>query len=165
MRPDNDTHIQDTHVTLQSIIGYQFNDEKLLHRALTRYAWAKEQGLAADAHMDALATLGDAVIELIVLDTLVHAGVTEKGEISKIKMNCVNMSVLRRLAEQLQLHTFVYWGKGELNMQIWTSGRVLAECMEALIGAIYLDGNINGARNALENCGFFKTMPDTLTFL
>jgi ribonuclease-3 len=153
-------HGDDTHGTLQCILGYQFNDEKFLHRALTRYAWAKEQNLAADAHMDALATLGDAVIELIVLDTLVHAGITEKGEISKMKMNCVNMSVLRRLAEQLQLHKFVYWGKGELNMQIWTSGRVLAECMEALIGAVYLDGSINDARDVLLNCGFFKTIPD-----
>jgi len=156
VRPNDDP----PHSTLQSIIGYQFKDEKVLHRALTRYALAKEQDLAADAHMDALATLGDAVIELIVLDTLVHAGITEKGEISRIKMNSVNMSVLRRLAEQIQLHKYVYWGKGELHMQIWTSGRVLAECMEALIGAVYLDGNINGVRNVLENCEFFKTISD-----
>jgi ribonuclease-3 len=160
VKPNNGIHIQDTHATLQSITGYQFNNEKLLYRALTRYAWAKEQNLAADAHMDALATLGDAVIELIVLDTLVHVGITEKGEISKIKMNCVNMSVLRHIAEQLQLHTFVYWGKGELHMQIWTSGRVLAECMEAFIGAVYLDGSINAAREVLQNCGFFKTIPN-----
>jgi ribonuclease-3 len=161
VHPNNDTHAQHTHATLQCITGYQFNDEKLLYRALTRYALAKEQNLPADAHMDALATLGDAVIELIVLDALVHAGITDKGEISKIKMNSVNMSVLRSLAEQLQLHKFVYWGKGEANMQIWTSGRVLAECMEALIGAVYLDGSINDARHVLQNCGFFKTIPAT----
>ncbi|MCL2460332.1 MAG: ribonuclease III [Euryarchaeota archaeon] len=164
MHPNNDTRAQDRRAALQCITGYQFNDENLLYRALTRYAWAKEQNLAADAHMDAFATLGDAVIELIVLDALVHAGITDKGEISKIKMNSVNMSVLRSLAEQLQLHKFVYWGKGESNMQIWTSGRVLAECMEALIGAVYLDGSINDARNVLQNCGFFKTIPSIHTF-
>jgi ribonuclease-3 len=156
-------HLQTTHFLLQPIIGYQFNDVKLLERALTRYAHSKEQDLSADAHMDALATLGDAVIELVVLDTLVHAGITEKGEISKIKMNCVNMSVLRALAEQISLQKFVYWGKGETHMQIWTSGRVLAECMEAVIGAVYLDGGVTGARNVLQNCGFFKTIPKIAT--
>ncbi|MDR2855888.1 MAG: ribonuclease III [Methanomicrobiales archaeon] len=152
-------HFQGTHVPLQAVIGYQFHDVRLLERALTRYALSKEQNLGADAHMDVLATLGDAVIELIVLDTLVHAGVTEKGEISKIKMNCVNMSVLRALAERISLQQSVYWGKGETNMQIWTSGRVLAECMEAVIGAAYLDGGIIAAKAVLQKCGFFKTIP------
>ena len=164
MHSNDDTHFLGTRVTLQAVIGYRFTDLKLLHRALTRYAWAKEQDLAADAHMDALATLGDAVIELIVLDTLVDAGITEKGEISKIKMNFVNMSVLRALAEEIQLHEFVFWGKGESRMQIWTSGRVLAECLEALIGAVYLDGSLTGAKTVLQNCGFFKTIPDITTF-
>ena len=163
MHSNDDTHFLGTRVTLQAVIGYRFTDIKLLQRALTRYAWAKEQNLSADAHMDALATLGDAVIELVVLDTLVHAGITEKGEISKIKMNFVNMSVLRGLAEQMQLHEFVFWGKGESRMQIWTSGRVLAECLEALIGAVYLDGSLAGAKTVLENCEFFKTIPDITT--
>ena len=153
-------HVQATHVPLQAVIKYQFNDIRLLERALTRYARSKEQDLGADAHMDALATLGDAVIELVVLDALVHAGITEKGEISKMKMNCVNMSVLRTLAERISLQEFVYWGKGEIHMQIWTSGRVLAECMEAVIGAVYLDGGVPGARNVLQNCGFFQTIPE-----
>jgi len=131
---------------------------------LTRYAHSKEQNLGPDTHMDAFATLGDAVIELIVLDTLVCAGVTEKGEISKMKMNCVNMSVLRALAERISLQKFVYWGKGETHMQIWTSGRVLAECMEAIIGAAYLDGGVAGARDVLQNCGFFKITPELSAF-
>jgi ribonuclease-3 len=144
--------------SLQSVIGYRFHTDAFLHRALTRYAWAKEQELDDDAHMDALATLGDAVIELIALDTLVHAGITEKGHMSKIKMNNVNMSVLRHLASQINLQDFVYWGRGEAHMQIWTSGRVLAECMEALIGAIYLDGGIDAARSVLCTCGFLKKL-------
>jgi ribonuclease-3 len=159
MHSNKKHHFQGTHLPLQEVIKYQFNDVGLLERALTRYARSKEQDLGPDAHMDALATLGDAVIELIVLDTLVHAGITEKGEISKMKMNCVNMSVLRALAEQISLQKFVYWGKGETHMQIWTSGRVLAECMEAVIGAAYLDGGVAGARSVLQNCGFFRTIP------
>ena len=164
MDSNKKSHVQAAHLPLQAVIKYQFNDARLLERALTRYAHSKEQNLGPDTHMDAFATLGDAVIELIVLDTLVCAGVTEKGEISKMKMNCVNMSVLRALAERISLQKFVYWGKGETHMQIWTSGRVLAECMEAIIGAAYLDGGVAGARDVLQNCGFFKITPELSAF-
>jgi ribonuclease-3 len=141
---------------LEARLGYTFQDLGLLERALTRLAYALETGLPPGAHMDALATLGDAVINVAVIQTLIGHGVHEKGAISTRKMNLVNMTVLRRLAEQLGLEVFVRWGKGEASQAVWTSGRVLAESMEAMIGAVYLDGGIDAAAGVLRHIGFFK---------
>ena len=138
---------------LEEAIGYSFSDPRLLERALTRLAHAKERGLPDGAHMDALATLGDAVIDVVVIQFLVAAGGHDKGIITNRKTNCVNMSVLRGLAERLAVQDYVYWGKGEEAQAVWTSGRVLAECMEALIGAVYLDGGIGAAERVLGKIG------------
>ena len=59
------------------------------------------------------------------------------------------MSVLRNKAEELTLHEYIRWGRGEEKQHVWTSGRVLAECVEALAGAVYLDGGIKAAREVL----------------
>ncbi|MDG6256537.1 MAG: ribonuclease III domain-containing protein [Methanomicrobiaceae archaeon] len=134
-------------------MGYSFTDPRLLTRALTRLAYAGEQGFGPAAHMDALATLGDAVIDVVVIQSLVAVGEHDKGLITTKKTNCVNMTVLRRLAEQMSVEDYVYWGKGEEAQAVWRSGRVLAECMEALIGAVYLDGGIGAASQVLETIG------------
>ncbi len=140
---------------LEEIIGYIFQDRDRLMRALTRRAWAQEED-APDSgwHMDALATLGDAVIDTVVLESLYVAGFSGKGDISVAKMNMVNMSSLRELAESIGLVDYVLWGKGERHQHVWTSGRVLAECMEALCGALYLDGGVDAVRNVLKNLSF-----------
>ena len=135
---------------LERITGYSFRDKSLLLRALTRLAYSKEQGLSEDSHLDALATLGDAVIELIILTRLVKGGEHDKGAVSLKKMDLVNMSVLREAARSIHLEQYVRWGKGEARMHVWTSGRVLAECMGAFAGALYLDGGIDAAEEALE---------------
>ncbi|KAF5088186.1 ribonuclease III domain-containing protein [Methanospirillum purgamenti] len=135
---------------LERITGYSFRDKSLLLRALTRLAYSKEQGLSEDSHLDALATLGDAVIELIILARLVKGGEHDKGAVSLKKMDLVNMSVLRDAARSIHLEQYVRWGKGEARMHVWTSGRVLAECMEAFAGALFLDGGIDAAEEVLE---------------
>ena len=134
-------------------IGYTFNDRSLLERALTRLAYTLEAGLPPDAHMDALATLGDAVINVAVVEAVVAGGAHDKGAISNRKMNLVNMSRLRGLAEALDLGAYVRWGKGEAAQAVWTSGRVLAECLEALVGAVYLDGGMEAAAGVLRRLG------------
>jgi ribonuclease-3 len=138
---------------IEERIGYTFNDRTLLERALTRLAYALEGGLPADAHMDALATLGDAVINVAVVEAVVAGGAHDKGAISNRKMNLVNMTRLRSLAEDLVLADYVRWGKGEAAQRVWTSGRVLAECLEALIGAVYLDGGMSAAAGVLRRLG------------
>jgi ribonuclease III len=135
---------------LEEITGYHFKDRSILIRGITRLAYSKENGLPEGYHLDALATLGDAVIELIILTRLVLGGEYDKGAVSLKKMDLVNMSVLREAARSIELEQYIRWGKGEARMHVWTSGRVLAECMEALAGAIYLDGGIEAAERVLE---------------
>ncbi|PWR74905.1 ribonuclease III domain-containing protein [Methanospirillum stamsii] len=142
---------------LEQVSGYSFRDKTLLIRALTRLAYSKEQSLPEDSHLDALATLGDAVIELIILTRIVKGGEHDKGAVSLKKMDLVNMSVLRDAAKAIHLETYVRWGKGESRMHVWTSGRVLAECMEALAGAVYLDGGIEAAEKVLDK---FSLLPE-----
>ena len=140
---------------LEGTLGYQFRDRSLLARAMTRLAAAKEEGRGDGSAMDALATIGDAAIDVVVLEHLIAGGMESKGELSLAKMNLVNMTVLRRLAESFGLHRYVTWGKGESGQEIWRSGRVLAECMEAVCGAAYLDGGTAAVRRILVHLGFF----------
>lgn len=141
---------------LEYALGYHFRDRSLLIRAMTRLAAAKEVDCDEDRSMDSLATLGDAAIDVVVLEHLIAEGMESKGELSVAKMNMVNMTVLRQLAESFDLHQYVTWGKGESKQEIWRSGRVLAECMEAVCGAAYLDGGIAGVRTILVHLGFFR---------
>jgi len=110
--------------SVSDITGYSFRDPQILKRALTRKAYCQEQDLPEGMHMDALATLGDAVIELHILSVLVREGGCDKGEIN-----------------------------GEKRNHIWTSGRVLAECIEALIGAVFLDGGYDSAGQVMKKIG------------
>ena len=134
---------------LEEAIGYRFSDPSLLIRALTRSAYAREEGLPEGQHMDAFAVLGDAAIELAVIEGIIACGEFDKGVITNKKVNAVNMLRLRMAAESLDLASYVRWGKGERRQEIWTSGRVLAECYEALIGALYLDLGISAVKRVL----------------
>ncbi len=140
----------------QKLTDYKFNDELILQRALTRLAYAKENNLSEDDYMDAYATLGDAVIDVVVIERMVTLQKEhDKGVITTKKTDLVNMTRLRNLAAGLGLQNYVLWGKGEKQQHIWTSGRVLAESVEAICGAMYLDGGITAVRDFLEKTGFF----------
>lgn len=134
---------------LEKKIGYGFRDKGLLRRALTRRSFAKEHDLSGDDHMDAMATLGDAVLDVLILSRLIERGGYDKGLLSTDKMDIVNMTRLRQHAEDLMLENFVRWGKGEAANHVWTSGRVLAECLESLVGAVYLDADLEKVRGFL----------------
>ena len=136
--------------SLEEALGSTFQNSALLTRALTRSAYAREAGFPADRHMDGLAVLGDAVIELAVIEAIIGAGESDKGAITNQKINSVNMLRLRNAAETLDLAEYIHWGKGERQMEIWTSGRVLAECYEALIGALYLDLGMTEVKSVLQ---------------
>ncbi len=136
---------------LYAKIGYTFTNVDLLLHALTRTAYARENELSMSDTMDSLAVLGDAVLDLIVIRQLIEEGEFDKGEITRKKIDLVNMTVVRRLAEDIGLPAYMRWGKGELRMQIWTSGRVSAECFEALMGAAYLDGGVEASAAILDH--------------
>lgn len=135
--------------TLAEKTGYRFTNPALLQAALTRTAYARENGIPMENTMDFLAVLGDAVLDVLTIESVIAEGEYDKGEITRKKIDKVNMSVFRRIAEEIGLPAYVRWGKGELRMKIWTSGRVSAECFEAYCGAVYKDGGLEALAGVL----------------
>ena len=131
---------------LCAALGYTFRQPSLLEDALTRVSYALENTIDLKHTMDRYAVLGDAVLDVAIVEHLLETGEYDKGDITQKKINAVNMTVFRRIAESIRLPDYVHWGKGELRMRIWESGRVSAECFEAVVGAAYLDGGMNAVK-------------------
>lgn len=150
---------------LEQRIGYSFDDRSLLERALTTVSKANEmrgegEQLPYDQNQEALATLGDGVLRLLVVEWLImQKNMNKKGPISKVTGDLVSRTHLGLLAEQLALEEFVIWGEGEFRREEWhRSTKMLAECLEALVGAVYLDGGIDRCREMLLYVGFLKSV-------
>jgi ribonuclease-3 len=135
---------------LETRINYRFKDRGLLEHALTHKSKAHEDPSGGVADNESLEFLGDAVLGLVVAETLFRSFPNyNEGQKSKIKANLVSTTSLAELAEQLGLGDHMILGRGEEK----TGGRrkqaLLADTCEALIAAIYLDGGLEPARNFL----------------
>lgn len=136
------------HLDLEKIINYDFKDKQLLKRALTRPSYANEKNIAKEKHQEALCTLGDAIVKVVVMELAINYGETKKKYMDLVKKIYENKYILAVLFNTLELWKFIDWGKGEKKDNIWegTNGiRTSAECFEALMGAIYLDGKMKNA--------------------
>ncbi len=131
---------------LEQKIGYQFQNKALLKQALTHSSFANEQKINKLEDYERLEFLGDAVLELISSDFLFHANpqLTE-GKLTKLRSSMVCEPALAYCARDLELGEYMLLGKGEEA----TGGRkresITSDAMEALIGALYLDGGLEEA--------------------
>jgi ribonuclease-3 len=130
-------------------LGHQFRDVSLLTTALTHRSYVNEAA-GAGPHNERLEFLGDAVLDLAVAHLLMEAcPESSEGELSLVRSRIVNEHSLAGLAEQLGLGQWLFLGRGEEN----TGGRhkpsILADALEAVLGAIYMDA---GFPAALEVC-------------
>ncbi|RXE55594.1 hypothetical protein ABH15_04830 [Methanoculleus taiwanensis] len=130
---------------LETLLGYTFADRTLLERALTRPAYAREQGLSEDRHQEALATLGDAVISVIVIQSIIEKGLHKKGEITTEKMKIVSMLPLNEVGRTMHLEEYIRFGKGEAKQEIWRYSDALTETLEAVVGAVFQDSGMTAA--------------------
>ena len=135
----------------QSIIGYQFNNEELLKQALTHSSYANEKHLKKLSDNERLEFLGDAVLELTSSEFLfAHYPNLSEGELTKLRASIVCEPTLAMCTEAIHLGHFLFLGKGEDQ----TGGRkrksVLSDALEAVIGAIYLDGGFANAKEFVE---------------
>ena len=138
--------LRDEFDELQGRIGYRFRDRGLLEHALTHKSRAAEDASGGVADNESLEFLGDAVLGLVVTDTLFHQyPAYNEGQKSKVKAAVVSTQSLARRAEVMQLGDHLILGRGEEK----TGGRfkqaLLADAYEALIAAIYLDGGLDAA--------------------
>ena len=130
---------------LERYLKYHFKDKGKLKRALTRMAYAKEeadQGRQCE-HQDALCVLGDSVLDAIVTSALLEKGLKERGVVTEKRKDYVKGETLRKRALDLGLHRFVRTNRSEEERR--EQPRVLAETLEAVIGAIYLDAGYEEA--------------------
>ena len=132
---------------LEKKIGYTFQNRALLKQAVTHSSFANEQKINRQKHYERLEFLGDAVLELVSSDFLfqTHPEMPE-GQLTKLRASMVCEPALAYCAKDLTLDSYIQLGKGEES----TGGRyrdsIVSDVMEAVIGAIYLDGGMEPAR-------------------
>ena len=132
---------------LEKRIGYSFQNKLLLKQAITHSSYTNEQKINKYGHYERLEFLGDAVLELVSSEFLftLHKEKTE-GELTKMRASMVCEPSLAFCAKDLEIGEFMLLGKGEES----TGGRkrdsIISDAMEAVIGAIYLDGGMDKAK-------------------
>ncbi len=143
-------------MTIEENLGYVFSDKSLLERALTRKAYALEQKQRDQDHEDQeiYRTLGDAVLKLALVDLLIKAGCQTRDEITRKKMALEREEGLAKIARNLSIGSFIKLGIGEEKQQAAKEPKVLAETLEALIGAIYFDAGYETSKRVVT--GWFK---------
>ena len=131
----------------QNTIGYNFQSEGLLRQALTHSSYANEKHMKKLSDNERLEFLGDAVLELVSSDFLYkNYQKLPEGELTKLRASIVCEPTLALCAKELHLGEDLLLGKGEDQ----TGGRerksILSDALEAVIGAIYLDGGFANAK-------------------
>lgn len=131
---------RDALLQLQSEIHYEFKQVKLLIRALTHTSYANEQDCE---HNERLEFLGDAVLELAVSHVLfVKFPEAKEGHLTKMRSALVSESALAGVARRIDLGSCLLLGKGETAQGGREKNSVLSDALEAVLGAIYLDGGL-----------------------
>lgn len=133
---------------LEKRLGHRFKRQDLLDLALTHRSYANEKGVPE--HYERLEFLGDAVLGLVSAEWLYerHPELPE-GELSKLKAQLVSRTSLANWAEQLELGPELKIGVGEERSGGRAKANLLADSLEALFGAIYLDDGLEAARGAI----------------
>lgn len=136
-----------TITVLEEKIGYHFQDISLLQQAITHSSFTNEQKINKAKHYERLEFLGDAVLELVSSEFLFreHSNVQE-GQLTKMRASMVCEPALAFCAKDLELGKFMRLGKGEESTGGRNRDSIISDAMEALIGAIYLDGGMEPAK-------------------
>lgn len=132
---------------LEEVIGYEFKQKGLLRQALTHSSFANERHMKKLSDNERLEFLGDAVLEVVSSEFLYrnYPNLPE-GDLTKFRASIVCEPTLAMCTREINLGNYLALGKGENQ----TGGRgrksILSDAMEAVIGAIYLDGGFEAAR-------------------
>ena len=131
---------------LEARLGHSFRNAALCETALTHTSWVNEAGQPERSDNERLEFLGDAVLDLVVSDLLMRRFPDRReGDLSRARAALVSEPGLAQVAVALELGRFILLGKGEER----TGGRgrpsILANALEALMGAIYIDAGFDAA--------------------
>jgi ribonuclease III len=136
---------------LEENLGYRFRNRSLLTRALTRKAYANEQrqrNIACE-DQEVYCTLGDAVLKTVLIDLLIKAGTPTPDIVTQRKIELEREENLAAIGKRLDIAPSIRLGKGEARQNAGEQPYVLAETIEAIIGAIFLDGGYGSAETTI----------------
>ena len=130
---------------LEKIIKYSFKNTSLLYQSLTH------KSFDSDNNNEKLEFLGDRVLGLVISQKLLEKFPDEKeGIIDKKFSNLVNKKTCLSIASKLNLKKFVYSGSSQKNLER-SAEKIVSDCLEAIVGAIYLDSGLKPAQRFILN--------------
>ena len=133
---------------LQENIGYKFKDQELLKKALTHTSYAYEHNVESNEKLE---FLGDSILEFISSIYLYkNYPKLKEGEMTKVRATVVCEKSLYKIAKKHNFSDFLYLGKSERLSGGENRPAILADSVEAIIAAIYLDGGLEEARRFIE---------------
>ena len=136
---------------LERKTGYLFRDKGMLRQAMCHSSYANEHRLGQMHDNERLEFLGDAVLEVVSSDFLYHHyPKMAEGELTKLRASIVCEPTLALCAKEIDLGSYLLLGKGEEQTGGRLRNSIISDAMEALIGAIYLDGGFVSAKNFIE---------------
>ena len=134
---------------LEEKIGYKFNDKDLLRKALTHTSYAYEHGVESNEKLE---FLGDSILEFITSDYLFNNYKDlREGEMTKVRATVVCEKSLYKVAQKHNFSDFLYLGKSEEKSGGSSKPAILADSVEAVIAAIYMDSNLDEAKKFIIN--------------
>ncbi len=129
---------------LQAVIHYQFTQEDLLRTALTHRSFSKNR------NNETLEFLGDSVLGLVISEHLFcRLEQATEGELSRMRASLVKEDALARVARDINLGDFLQLGSGELKSGGFRRASILADALEAIFGAIYLDAGFEQSKKTI----------------
>ncbi|HIV80185.1 MAG TPA: ribonuclease III [Candidatus Avanaerovorax faecigallinarum] len=158
----------------QQIIKYRFRDGSLLEQALTHSSFCRENCRAADKcgaygvfaenrkNNERLEFLGDALFDAVISDVLYNrVADVDEGQLTRLRALIVCENSLAETAKRLELGRFLNLGKGEERSGGRRRASILADAMEAIIGAMYIDGGFSAVQEFIRR-EFKKTIDDAV---
>ena len=156
---------------LEQVIGYEFNEQRLLQQALTHSSFANEKHMKKLSDNERLEFLGDAVLEVVSSEFLYkeHTDLPE-GDLTKLRASIVCEPTLALCSRQIKLGEWILLSKGEEHTGGRNRDSITSDAMEAVIGAIYRDGGFEPAQDyirrfILEDIDNKKLFYDSKTIL
>jgi len=147
--------VNDPLLKLSQRLGYTFRDESLALLALTH----RSKG---GTNNERLEFLGDSILNFVIADDLYHRfGQAREGKLSRLRARMVKGKTLADVAREFDLGDFLLLGSGELKSGGYKRESILADAVEALIGAIYLDAGLEAARERI--LAWYQTRLEALT--
>ena len=130
---------------LQTRLGHSFNDAALLQQALTHRSHGS-------SHNERLEFLGDSVLNCVVAAILYERfQAVDEGDLSRLRANLVKQQSLFEIAQGLELSQFLRLGEGELKSGGFRRPSILADTLEAILGAIFLDAGFDAAAGVIRS--------------